>query len=181
MNTTAETLAAGAEQDDLPRGTRIGPRMIPLDDLVAHPLNSNVMPEDLQAEARAHIKKSGRYPFLVVGSIRTSAGSTAGWTVTIASPSSGTSAIRGRAAIWEVNDREALPSGHAQPSQDQPRSALSLPRNSWARCPRRPWRPASCPETDKQIEELHAFAEFPAERLHPSRSRPRQPEKVRRG
>jgi len=45
---------------------RVGPRMVTLDDLVAHPLNSNVMSEDLQAKLRAHIKRTGRYPFLVV-------------------------------------------------------------------------------------------------------------------
>ena len=45
---------------------RIGPRMVPLDDLVAHPLNSNVMPEDLQEKLRAHIKRTGRYPHVIV-------------------------------------------------------------------------------------------------------------------
>ena len=45
---------------------RVGPRLVPLDDLVAHPLNSNVMSEDLQAKLRTHIKRTGRYPFLVV-------------------------------------------------------------------------------------------------------------------
>ena len=49
-------------------GKRIGPRMVPLDDLRAHPLNSNVMPEDLQQKLRAHIHRTGRYPFLVVTS-----------------------------------------------------------------------------------------------------------------
>ena len=34
---------------------RVGPRMVVLDDLVAHPLNSNVMPADLQEKLRAHI------------------------------------------------------------------------------------------------------------------------------
>src|SRR5213594_4096924 len=46
--------------------TRLGPRMVLLDDLLPHPLNSNVMPPDLQAKLRAHIKRTGRYPFLVV-------------------------------------------------------------------------------------------------------------------
>ena len=40
--------------------------MVPLDDLLPHPLNSNVMPEDLRAKLKAHIKRTGRYPFLVV-------------------------------------------------------------------------------------------------------------------
>jgi len=40
--------------------------MVPLDNLLPHPLNSNVMSPDLQAKLRAHIKWTGRYPFLVV-------------------------------------------------------------------------------------------------------------------
>src|SRR4030095_9435112 len=47
-------------------GTRIGARMVPLDDLRAHPLNSNVMSEDLREKLKAHIRRTGRYPFLVV-------------------------------------------------------------------------------------------------------------------
>src|SRR5205809_8006900 len=46
--------------------TRLGPRMVALDNLLPHPLNSNVMSPDLQAKLRAHIKRTGRYPFLVV-------------------------------------------------------------------------------------------------------------------
>ena len=33
---------------------RLGPRMVPLDDLVPHPLNTNVMPPDFRDELRAH-------------------------------------------------------------------------------------------------------------------------------
>ena len=40
--------------------------MVPLDDLVAHPLNSNVMPEDFREKLKAHIHRTGRYPFIVV-------------------------------------------------------------------------------------------------------------------
>src|SRR5262245_64295059 len=52
--------------ETLTRRNRIGTRMIPLDDLVAHPLNANVMPDDLRAKLKAHIRRTGRYPFLVV-------------------------------------------------------------------------------------------------------------------
>ena len=45
---------------------RVGAQMVPLDDLTAHPLNANVMSEELQAKLTAHIKRTGRYPFLVV-------------------------------------------------------------------------------------------------------------------
>jgi ParB-like chromosome segregation protein Spo0J len=46
--------------------SRIGPRQIPLDDLVPHPLNSNVMPPEYREKLLAHIRRTGRYPFLVV-------------------------------------------------------------------------------------------------------------------
>ena len=43
-----------------------GTRMIPLADLTPHPLNTNVMPDDLLAKLRANIKRTGRYPHLIV-------------------------------------------------------------------------------------------------------------------
>ena len=39
---------------------------IPLGDLVAHPLNPNVMPGELKAKLAANIRASGRYPPLIV-------------------------------------------------------------------------------------------------------------------
>ena len=45
---------------------RIGPQSIPLEDLRNHPLNSNVMSEDFREKLRAHIRRTGRYPFVVV-------------------------------------------------------------------------------------------------------------------
>jgi ParB-like chromosome segregation protein Spo0J len=44
----------------------LGVKMIPLDDLVPHPLNSNVMNEEMQEKLRVHIKRTEQYPFLVV-------------------------------------------------------------------------------------------------------------------
>jgi hypothetical protein len=48
--------------------SRIGPRQIPLYDLLAHPLNSNVMSPEYR-ELLPH-QATGRYPFLVVRPIR---------------------------------------------------------------------------------------------------------------
>ena len=45
---------------------RIGARMLPIGHLCPHPLNANVLPDDLKAKLRAHIKRTGRYPFIVV-------------------------------------------------------------------------------------------------------------------
>src|SRR6185436_6735913 len=48
------------------KDNHVGTRMIPLGDLVPHPLNSNVMPEDLREKLKAHIKRTGRYPYVIV-------------------------------------------------------------------------------------------------------------------
>ena len=48
------------------KSKRIGPRMVPLANLHPHPLNANVLPEDLRAKLKAHIKRSGRYPNIIV-------------------------------------------------------------------------------------------------------------------
>jgi hypothetical protein len=45
---------------------RLGPRTVPIEHLLPHPLNANVMSEDLREKLRAHIKRTGRYPFVVV-------------------------------------------------------------------------------------------------------------------
>jgi ParB-like chromosome segregation protein Spo0J len=39
---------------------------VPLGDLVPHPLNANVMPEELKQKLAANIRASGRYPPLIV-------------------------------------------------------------------------------------------------------------------
>ena len=66
MSSESEGPPSMADETPRVRPGRVGPKMIPLDDLLAHPLNSNVMPPDLQAKLRVHIKRTGRYPFLVV-------------------------------------------------------------------------------------------------------------------
>ena len=42
MNVKAEADQGPVATDPGPRATRLGPRMVPLDDLLPHPLNSNV-------------------------------------------------------------------------------------------------------------------------------------------
>jgi ParB family chromosome partitioning protein len=39
---------------------------VPLEDLVPHPLNPNVMPDELKVKLKANIRASGRYPPLIV-------------------------------------------------------------------------------------------------------------------
>src|SRR5882672_5731216 len=87
---------------------RVGPKMVALDDLVAHPLNSNAMSEDLQAKLRAHIKRTGRYPFLVVRQHPDEPGKyqvlDGHHRVAILRDLGHTQA---RCDVWDVNDREA--------------------------------------------------------------------------
>jgi len=44
----------------------LGTVMAPLGDLIPHPLNANVMTDDLREKLKVNIKNTGRYPFLVV-------------------------------------------------------------------------------------------------------------------
>jgi ParB-like chromosome segregation protein Spo0J len=165
---TVENAPAGQEPQGPPRAQRIGPRMIPLDDLVAHPLNSNVMPSDLQAKLRVHIKRTGRYPFLVVrphpaepvkyqvldGHHRVAVLRDLGHT-------------EARCDVWDVDDREAkllLATLNRLQGQDQPRKRAELVHELLAEMNVADLG-GLLPESDKQLEELHALLEFPAEEV----------------
>src|SRR5262245_21026475 len=98
MNNPAQSLA----------NARVGPLVVALDDLLAHPLNSNTMPPDLQEKLRAHIKRTGRYPFLVVRPHPSEPGKyqvlDGHHRVAILRELGHTEA---RCDVWEVDDREA--------------------------------------------------------------------------
>jgi ParB-like chromosome segregation protein Spo0J len=149
-------------------GSRIGPRMVALDDLLPHPLNSNVMSEELKEKLRAHIKRTGRYPFLVVrphpeepGRYQVLDGH---HRVAVLREIGHTEA---RCDVWDVDDREAkllLATLNRLQGQDVPiRRALLLHEllgemslDDLA---------GLLPETDKQLQDLHALLEFPAEEI----------------
>jgi ParB-like chromosome segregation protein Spo0J len=147
---------------------RVGPKMIALDDLVAHPLNSNVMSEDLQAKLRAHIKRTGRYPFLVVRQHPDEPGKyqvlDGHHRVAILRDLGHTEA---RCDVWEANDREArllLATLNRLQGQDQPRRRAELIHELLGEMSLDDLA-GLLPETDRQIEELHALLEFPAEEV----------------
>jgi ParB-like chromosome segregation protein Spo0J len=142
--------------------------MIPLDDLVAHPLNSNVMPPDLQAKLRAHIKRTGRYPFLVVRQHPDEPGK-----FQVLDGHHRVAILRdlghaeARCDVWEVNDREArllLATLNRLQGQDQPRKRAELIHELLGEMSLEDLA-GLLPETNKQIEELHALLEFPAEEI----------------
>lgn len=149
-------------------GTRIGPRMVPLDDLRPHPLNSNVMPEDLREKLKAHIRRTGRYPFLVArphpeepGKYQVLDGH---HRVEVLRELGHTEA---RCDVWEVDDREAkllLATLNRLQGQDLPARRAQLIHELLGEMSLGDLA-GLLPETDKQIEELHALLEFPAEEI----------------
>jgi len=142
--------------------------MVPLDDLLPHPLNSNVMPPDLQAKLRAHIKRTGRYPYLVVRPHPDDAGKyqvlDGHHRVAVLRDLGHTEA---RCDVWQVDDREAkllLATLNRLQGQDQPLRRAELVHELMGEMSLDDLA-GLLPETDKQLEELHALLEFPAEEV----------------
>jgi len=150
------------------RRKKVDTRMIPLKNLVPHPLNANVMPHDLSEKLKAHIKRTGRYPFLVVrphpakkskyqvldGHHRIKVLKDLGHT-------------EARCDIWKVNDREAkllLATLNRLEGQDLPIRRAHLIHDLLGEHNVDDLA-GLLPETDRQIEELHALLEFPAEEI----------------
>jgi ParB-like chromosome segregation protein Spo0J len=149
-------------------GSRIGARMVPIEDLRPHPLNSNVMPEDLREKLKAHIHRTGRYPFVVVrphpdepGCYQVLDGH---HRVEILRDLGHTEA---RCDVWNVDDREAkllLATLNRLQGQDSPIRRAQLIHELLGELNLGDLA-GLLPETDKQIEELHALLEFPAEEI----------------
>jgi ParB-like chromosome segregation protein Spo0J len=150
------------------RGARIGPRMVPLDDLVAHPLNSNVMPEDLREKLRAHIKRTGRYPHVIVRPHPDGEGRfeilDGHHRVAILRELGHTEA---RCDVWDVSDREAkllLATLNRLEGQDEPIRRAQLIHELLGEMSLDDLA-GLLPETDRQLQDLHALLEFPAEEI----------------
>jgi len=147
---------------------RSAPKCVALDDLVPHPLNSNVMSEELGAKLRAHIKRTGRYPFLVVRPHPQEPGK-----FQILDGHHRVGILRelghseARCDVWEVDDREAkllLATLNRLQGQDQPIRRAQLLHELLGEMSVDDLA-GLLPETDKQIEELHALLEFPADEI----------------
>jgi hypothetical protein len=147
---------------------RVGPRTVPIDDLVPHPLNANVMSEDLRAKLRAHIKRTGRYPFLVVRPHPEEQGKYQvldGHHRLVILRELGQREVR--CDVWDVNDREAkllLATLNRLEGQDLPIRRATLIHELLSDMNLSDLA-GLLPETDKQLEELHALLEFPAEEI----------------
>src|SRR5262249_24263849 len=145
---------------------RIGTRMIALDDLFAHPLNANVMPDDLREKLKAHIRRTGRYPFLVVRPHPEVDGK---WQVLYGhhrlSILRDLGHAEARCDVWAVDDREAkllLATLNRLEGQDSPIRRAQLLHELLGEMSLNDLA-GLLPESDKQIEELHALLEFPAD------------------
>ena len=150
------------------QATHIGPKMIPLDDLVAHPLNSNVMPDDLREKLKTHIHRTGRYPFLVVRPHPDQPGK-----YQVLDGHHRVAVLRDlghtevRCDVWEVDDREAkilLATLNRLQGQDLPRRRAELLHDLMGEMSTADLA-GLLPENEKQIDELHALLEFPAEEI----------------
>jgi ParB-like chromosome segregation protein Spo0J len=150
------------------KAKRVGPRMIPLDELRSNPLNANIMPADLREKLKAHIKRTGRYPFIVVrphpdeptqfeildGHHRIDILRDLGHK-------------EARCDVWNVNDREAkllLATLNRLAGQDLPVRRAQLIHELMGEMDISDLA-GLLPETDKQIEELETLLQFPAEEI----------------
>ena len=148
--------------------SRIGACMVPLDNLLPHPFNTNVMSDELQSKLMAHIKRTGRYPLLIVrphpedpekyqvldGHHRLVVLRELGYT-------------EARCDVWKVDDREAkllLATLNRLEGQDVPFRRAQLIHELMGEMSIDDMA-GLLPETDRQIEDLHALLEFPAEEI----------------
>lgn len=158
MSTTTDATQTGTK--------RIGARLIPFDRLRAHPLNANRMPAEYREKLGAHIRRTGRYPFVVVrphpdepdafeildGHHRVSVLAELGHD-------------EARCDVWDVDDREAkllLATLNRLEGQDVPIRRAELVHEllgEWSMSD----LAGMLPETDAQIEELQALLQFPAD------------------
>lgn len=146
----------------------MGARMVSVEQLHPHPLNANVMPNDLREKLKAHIKQSGRYPFIVVRSDPGRAGEfqilDGHHRVEVLKDLGNTEV---RCDIWDVTDREAkllLATLNRLEGQDLPIRRAMLVHELLSELS--PVDLAGLlPETDKQIEELESLLQFPADEV----------------
>ena len=148
------------------RSKRLGASMVPVDALVPHPLNANVLPEDLREKLKAHIRATGRYPHLIVRPHPSQEGK-----YEVLDGHHRLLVLRdlghrqARCDVWDVNDREAnllLATLNRLEGQDLPIRRAQLIHELLGEMNLADLA-GLLPESEKQIEELHSLLEFPAE------------------
>ena len=146
----------------------LGARMVPIDQLRPHPLNSNVMPDDLRAKLTAHIKRTKRYPFIVV---RAHPGDADQFEILDGHHRIEILRELGHAEVrcdvWQVDDREAkllLATLNRLEGADVPIRRAQLIHELLGEMSLDDLG-GLLPETDKQLEELESLLQFPAEEI----------------
>jgi ParB-like chromosome segregation protein Spo0J len=146
----------------------LGAQMVPLDELRPHPLNANVMSVELRAKLTAHIKRTSRYPFIVVRPHPDEAGQ-----FEILDGHHRVEILRelghkqARCDVWNVDDREAnllLATLNRLEGQDVPVRRAQLIHELLGEMSLGDLG-GLLPETDKQIEELESLLQFPADEI----------------
>lgn len=158
--TGRDSASAAAQRPD-----RHGPRLIPLDDLLPHPLNANQMTEQMQEKLKAHIKHSGRYPYLIVRPHPEKRGR-----FQVLDGHHRIAVLRelghreAYCDIWEVDDREAnllVATLNRLEGQDVPVRRAQLIHELLGEMSLTDLG-GLLPESNGELEELHALLEFPA-------------------
>ena len=150
------------------RGARVGPRAIALGDLIAHPLNANVMTGELREKLKVHIRRTGRYPYLIIrphpdrqGKFQVLDGH---HRIAVLQELGHVEAL---CDVWDVDDREAnllLATLNRLEGQDAPIRRAQLLHELLGEMSLNDLA-GLLPESDRQIEELHALLEFPADEV----------------
>jgi ParB-like chromosome segregation protein Spo0J len=146
--------------------SRMETRTLAIEHLVPHPLNANVLPDDLREKLAAHIRATGRYPHLIVRPHPKQEGRFEvldGHHRLIVLRELGHADAR--CDVWDVNDREArllLATLNRLEGQDLPIRRAQLIHELLGEMNLSDLG-GLLPESEKQIEELHALLEFPAE------------------
>lgn len=141
-------------------------RMVRVQDLIAHPLNANVLPEDMREKLAAHIRSSGRYPHLIVRPHPKQDGKYEvldGHHRLLVLKDLGHA--EARCDVWDVNDREAkllLATLNRLEGQDLPIRRAQLLHELLGEMNLSDLA-GLLPESEKQLEELHSLLEFPAD------------------
>jgi ParB-like chromosome segregation protein Spo0J len=148
------------------RPKRLGAAMLPVGALVPHPMNANVLPEDLREKLAAHIRATGRYPHLIVRPHPEQPEKYElidGHHRLLVLRELGHREVR--CDVWDVNDREAkllLATLNRLEGQDLPMRRAQLIHELLGEMNLADLA-GLLPETEKQLEELHSLLEFPAE------------------
>jgi ParB-like chromosome segregation protein Spo0J len=131
-------------------------------------MNSNVMPAEYREKLLTHVRRTGRYPFLVVRPHPTEPGK-----FQVLDGHHRVSVLRelghaeARCDVWDVDDREAkllLATLNRLEGQDLPLRRAQLLHEllgEWSA----PDLGGLLPETEAEILDLHSLLEFPAEEI----------------